>query len=49
MESATVYWKSFKVEKFHGFRGSSGKHETFTVKHFCFDNRDLKIVGHNPG
>ena len=26
-----------------------GKHETFTVKHFRFDNRTLKMAGHGPG
>ena len=27
------------------FHGSIGKHETFTVKSLCFDNRVLKMVG----
>ena len=34
--------KSFEVEKFRRFCRSIGKHETFAVKHFCFDNRALK-------
>ena len=37
-----VYCKSFKVEKFLGFHGSIGKHETFTVKHF---HLVLKMAG----
>ena len=42
----TVYCKSFKVEKFHGFHGSIGKHKTFTVKHF---HLVLKMADHSPG
>ena len=45
----TIYCKSFEVEKFCGFHGSVGKHETFTIKHFHFDNRALKMAGHSPG
>ena len=41
-----VYCKSFKVEKLCGFRGSIGKHETFTVKHF---HLVLKMVDHGQG
>ena len=44
-----VYCKSFEVEKFRGFHGSFGKHETFPVKHFRFDNTVLKMAGHGPG
>ena len=25
------------------------KHETFALKHFCFDNTALKMAGHDPG
>ena len=28
----TVHYKSFGVEKFHGFHGLIGNHETFPVK-----------------
>ena len=35
----TIYCKLFEVEKFCGFHRLIGKCETFTVKHFCFDNR----------
>ena len=43
------YCKSFKGKKFCGFHGSIGNHKTFTVKHFHFDNRVLKMAGHGPG
>ena len=45
-EGNTVYCKSFKVEKFHRFRGPFGKHQTFTVKHF---HLVLKMASHGPG
>ena len=41
-----IYCKSFKVEKFCGFRRSIVKRKTFTVKYFCLV---LKMVGHSPG
>ena len=37
------------MEKFYGFRRPIGKRKTFTVKHFHFDNRALKMAGHGSG
>ena len=42
----TVYCKSFKVEKIHGFCRSIDKRETFMLKHFRLV---LKMAGHGPG